>query len=208
MQSPQRRNGHRRGGSQTVAARDQRADLEPQRAGGLHLRDRGLHIAIPGLIDRTAVRPPFRMGPGVHLGPEVDRRAESRLPEDDRMLSEEDQLSGSGGRHRPRFPPTRLNLSGSADFWARWEPGGQATIQRGVSRLRLDLLQRGLEVSLFNRDLLQRRLVQVRYFVAVSRIASIAASLHTAASSAPVYLSVLRAMSSRSTSFPSGFRRA
>src|SRR5207249_1118639 len=51
------------------------------------------------------------MGPGVHLGPEVDRRAEGRLTEDDRMLSEEDQLSGSRGRHRRRFPPTRLNLS-------------------------------------------------------------------------------------------------
>src|SRR5437667_12457794 len=115
-------------------------------------------MAIPGLVDRTAVRPPFRMGPGVHLGPEVDRRAESRLAEDDRVLSEQDQLAGSGGRHRPRFPPTRLNLSGSADFRARWEPGGQATIQRGVSRLRLDFLQRGFEVALFNGDFLQRSL--------------------------------------------------
>src|SRR5256712_13774594 len=73
--------------------------------------------------------PPFRMRPRVHLGAEVDRRAEGRLTEDDRMLSEEDQLPGSGGRHRRRFPPTRLNLSGSADFPARRAPGWRSGVK-------------------------------------------------------------------------------
>src|SRR2546430_4090450 len=92
--------------------------------------------------------PPFRMRPRVHLGAEVDRRAEGRLTEDDRMLSEEDQLPGSGGRHRRRFPPTRLNLSGSADFRTRREPGRHAAVERRGSGLRRGVFLGGLAMPL------------------------------------------------------------
>src|SRR5438093_4734443 len=148
------------------------------------------------------------MGPGVHLGPEVDRRAESRLAEDDRVLSEQDQLAGSGGRHRPRFPPTRLNLSGSADFRARWEPEGRRLYREGSPVCGWTFFSAASKWRFSIVTFFSVASSRSGYFVAVSRMASIAASLHTAASSAPVYLSVLRAMSSRSTSFPRGFRRA
>src|SRR2546428_10902287 len=102
------------------------------------------------------------MGPRVQFGAEVDGRRKGRTTNDVGVYPEEYQLPGSVGRHQRRFHAARLNLSGSADFRALPETGWQTALEGRVFGLGLDLLQSGFEVPLLDRDLLERRLVQVR----------------------------------------------
>src|SRR5207237_162108 len=162
MQRAEGGDRHRGGGPQARAAGHHRSDLDPPRPWDLALLDRFLHVPESRLVERGAVREPFSVGPDEDLGSEVDRGAQGGLAEDDRVLPEEDQLPRSGGGHHRRFFALRLNPAALADFRTPGEPGRQATVQRSVAGLRLDLLHRRVEVPFLDRHFLEGRFVTLR----------------------------------------------
>ena len=108
----QRRDGDGGRGSEPRALRERGADLEPQRRRLARLLDRGLHVRVPRVVDRTAVREPLVMRSRVHLCAQVDGGGERRLPEDDGVFAEEDQLAGRGtARHVARMGRDAINVS-------------------------------------------------------------------------------------------------
>src|SRR5437773_2473173 len=120
------RDGDRGGGPEAAPEGDHRSDLEPQGRALPGRPDGPPHVRVLRVLEGGAVHEPLVVDPREHLRAEVDRGREGGLPEDDRVLPEQDELPrGGGARHPVRNQRRDIKGSSGSDAMARrFRPSG------------------------------------------------------------------------------------